>query len=94
MNATTEITDKRIAQLITDTAYRAAKAYLAQHHLRADDIALASCVKAWCRIKLPEAITDYRQAAEIGMKQWGQQTFLATFTLAGIEAAKEAGLPA
>ena len=86
-------TNTGLGQVIVETAYKAARAYLIQHNLKAEHEALMSCVKSWCKIKLPEAITDYEEANKIGMKQCAEQTFLASFALAGIEAAKEAGFP-
>jgi hypothetical protein len=48
---------------------------------------------SWCKAKLPEALADAKQADEIGMTQWADRTFATTIALAGIEAAKEAGMP-
>ena len=84
---------KTTGQIIVETAYRSAIAYLKEHDLQADDDALMACIKSWCRIKLPEAIADAREAYDRGMNKWGDQTFIASFCIAGIEAAKEAGFP-
>ena len=84
---------KTLGQVIVETAYCSARAYLVEHELQADNDALFACIKSWCKIKLPEAITDARAAYDRGMNQWGDKTFTATFVLAGIEAAKEVGMP-
>lgn len=80
-----------LAEIATQTAMQAAVEYLRVHNLKANDAALVSCLKAWCKIKLPEALRDAKEAFDCGMHQVGQATFLATMKLAGIEAAKEAG---
>ena len=86
--------ETRIGDQIVVTAYKAANEYLTANSLKADAEALRLCIKSWCKIKLPEAIADAKSAFECGMDQIGTQTFLASFALAGIEAAKEAGQPA
>jgi len=86
-----ETETSNIGQVCVKIALRAACAYLKEHKLTADDEPLFACVRSWCEIKLPEAITDYKDACDCGMEQIGQKSFLATMALAGIEAAKEAG---
>jgi hypothetical protein len=85
--------DNQLAERIVLVAQESAEIYLKTHYLHADRAVLFECVKSWCRVKLPEALADAKQAYEIGMNQWGQKAFFATFIQAGIEAAKEAGFP-
>jgi len=84
---------EHIQEQIMRTAIQAAKLYLKEHDLVWKPDVLAECITSWVKIKLPEALKDAKQAYEIGMNQWGNQTWYASFVLAGIEAAKEAGVP-
>jgi len=83
-----------LVQAATDTATRAALLYLKQNRLQADDAALTACLRSWCKIKLPEALRDAKDAFDAHMPKIAEQTFLLTMAQAGIEAAKEAGFPA
>lgn len=85
----------RLGKALADVAMRAAVEYLHGHGLTADAGALSACIRAWAKIKLDEAIRDGRAALDAGLGEgiaW--QTMAATMALAGIEAAREAGLPA
>lgn len=82
-----------LGRLAADAAMRAAVEYIHVHNLQADTAALLECIRSWCRIKLPEALKDAKEALECGMGQIAEATFLATMRQAGIEAAKEAGFP-
>ncbi len=75
-------------------ASRAAGEYLRVHKLQADPGALAACLRSWLKIKLPEALAAAKQALDCQMHQAAEMTFALTIAEAGIEAAKEAGLPA
>lgn len=44
-------------------------------------------------LRLPEALADAKEAFACHMDKIGCQTFLATFVLAGVEAAKEESRP-
>ena len=83
-----------LVKFAVDAAIRGAVEYLKAHNLAADPDALLSCVRSWCKIKLPEALRDAKDALDAGMSEVAEQTFAATMALAGIEAAKEAGSPA
>ena len=80
-------------EAIVIVVYRAARAYLSQHDLEADEAALGACVKSWCNAQLVQALADAKQAMDCGMQEVALQTFHASFVLAGIEAAKECGFP-
>lgn len=82
-----------LAETVSDIAAHAAITYLKQQNLTATDEALAACLASWIRLKLPEAFADAKQAIDSGMEQYAEMTFRATMALAGIEAAKEAGVP-
>jgi len=77
-----------------EIATQAAMRYLEAHNLSADPDALASCLTSWVRAKLPEALSDAKEALEAGLTEYLELTYNATIVLAGIEAAKEAGFPA
>lgn len=89
MNATTNDLGTVAAQI----AMKSAVQYLTVHKLKADPAALAECLKSWCKIQLPAALHDAREAMNCGMSQIAEATFAATMSIAGIEAAKEAGFP-
>lgn len=74
-------------------AFKAARQYCAVHDLTANDESLFACCKSWCKIKLPEALHDAKEALACGMNQAAEQTFALSMAAAGIEAAKEASLP-
>ena len=94
VNAVVSTYNIGLARFAVDAAARSAVEYLKAHNLKADPDALLSCIRSWCKIKLPEALRDAKDALDAGMSQAAEQTFAATMALAGIEAAKEAGLPA
>jgi hypothetical protein len=70
-------------------AVRGAREYLRVHNLQADNEALTECVKAWIKVKLPEALSDAKAALDCNMHQVAEKTFAASMVQAGIEAAKE-----
>jgi hypothetical protein len=82
-----------IENLIVDTASRAACHYLRSHGLSANVETLAACVRSHCKARLAEAYRDACDALSANMDKVACSTFLASFVLAGIEAAKEAGRP-
>lgn len=80
-----------LGQKGADAAMRAAVEWFQTHpETIYDTEALLSCIRANCRIRMPEAFDDMRQAVEAGMYQAGLTTFCATMALAGIDGAKEA----
>jgi hypothetical protein len=89
----TGLTEQELARIASETAMRAAAKYLAQRSLQAEGSVLCECIRAWVRIKLPEAFADAKRALEVGMGEAAQATFLASMAQAGIEAAKEVGEP-
>jgi hypothetical protein len=82
-----------LVEAACQVAMRAAASYLQAHNLRADDSALAACLRSHCKIALPAALHDAKEALDCGMGQAAEATFRASMALAGIEAAKEAGQP-
>jgi len=87
--ANIETLGERTVEIATQAAMR----YLETHNLAADPDALASCLSSWVRTKLPEALSDAKEALEAGLTEYAELTYNATIVLAGIEAAKEAGFP-
>lgn len=94
MSTATQPATDGLGKVAAEVAMGAAILYLKQHNLDADTGALAECLRTWCRIKLPEALRDAKEAIAAHMPQAAEATFRATMALAGIEAAKEAGFPA
>ena len=82
-----------LARVAVGIAAQSATAYLKTHGLQASTEALANCLSASVRMAFPKALADAREAYEAHMGQVGEATFRASMALAGIEAAKEAGLP-
>jgi hypothetical protein len=84
----------QLIQVAIRAASLGAQEYLRTHNQNADPGALAECICAWVKIKLPEAMHDSKEALECHLDKIAEMTFAATMAQAGIEAAKEAGLPA
>jgi len=82
-----------LGDVAIEIATRGAWEYLRVHQLQADPEALAECLRSWCKIKLPLALKDAKDAIDAHMPQVAEATFAATMVQAGIEAAKEAGFP-
>ncbi len=82
-----------LADAACTIALRSAQLYLTQHSLKATNLALSECLKAHVKAALPAALHDAKSAFDCNMVQVGVSTFTATISLAGIEAAKEAGMP-
>lgn len=80
-----------LAKVAMAAAQRAAVEWLRVHNQKADADALAECLAAMVKIRMPAALHDARQALECNMGKVAERTFLASMALAGIEAAKEAG---
>lgn len=83
-----------LATAAVAAATSAAHQHLMHNRLCADPDALAECIKAHVKIAFPAALRDARDAIEASMPRIAEATFLASFVLAGVEAAKEAGQPA
>jgi hypothetical protein len=83
-----------LAEAAVTIAQAGAVDYLNRNKLKANPEALKECLKSWINLKLPEALHDAKEAFECGMTQIGVTTFKASMLSAGIEAAKEAGMPA
>ena len=84
----------QLIEVATRAASLAAAEYLRTHNQKAEPSALAVCLTSWCKIKLPEALADAREALACHMDKIAEMTFAATMAQAGIEAAKECGMPA
>ncbi len=83
-----------LANVATKAALTGAREYLKAHQLKADPADLTERLRSWVEKMLPQALQDAKEAREAGMADVAEQTFLASMMLAGIGAAKEAGLPA
>lgn len=86
-------TTHALADAAVCIAQAGARNYLMAHNLTADPEELGECLKSWLHLKLPEALTDAKEAFACNMIQAGVATFTASIMQAGIEAAKECGLP-
>ena len=75
-------------------AARSASIYLEQHNLKAEPGTLSECLKAMVKFRLPEALRDAKEALDCHMDKAAEATFATTMAEAGIDAAKEAGIPA
>lgn len=82
-----------LGQIAAEHAMRAARLYLTQHNLAAENDPLVAAVKRHCKLCAAEALADAKEAFRCGMVEIGQRTFLASFTIAGCDAAKEIGTP-
>lgn len=87
----------QIGSQAADIAMRAAADYLRQacrlDEFRSDDAKLdrlIAVLRIKCREALDGGFRDAREAIEAGMDQVANMTFVASFRLAGIAAAKEA----
>ena len=89
----TELDIQAFAGVALGLAAIGAGEYLRRNKLHANADALASCLRAWIKAKLPEALHDAKEALACHMDQVAEATFKATMLQAGIEAAKEAGFP-
>ena len=85
---------ERLADVAAQVAGRAAYVYMDKHGLKAEPSALAECLKAMVKFRLPEALRDAKEALDCHMVKAAEATFAATMAEAGIDAAKEAGFPA
>ncbi len=70
-----------------------AREYMRVHKLSASKEALSVCLQSWIAAQMPVALADAKAAFECHMDQIAVTTFKASMIQAGIEAAKEAGLP-
>lgn len=84
---------EKLVDFAIGQAATAAREYLTVHNLKADSGALADCLRAILKIRLPQALNEVREAMDLRMDKVAQATFVASMRLAGIEAAKEAGFP-
>src|SRR5260221_5393715 len=85
---------KDLADAAIRMVIQGAKQYLEAHKLQpVSNEALAECCKSWCKINLPEALADAKEAFACHMDRIAITTFQATMMGAGIEAAKEASVP-
>jgi hypothetical protein len=73
-----------------DAAMKAAALYCRRGGRQPDADVLIAELRAACRDAAGLALADAREALECGMVQVAEQTYLATFRLAGIKAAERA----
>lgn len=74
---------------------KSAVVWMSAHSMKpVSEDALCECVKAMTKIRLPKALADAREAFAASMDMVAVETFLASMSLAGIEAAKECCTPA
>jgi hypothetical protein len=89
-----ENTISTLAAAASSIVVSAAVEYLNTHNLKANPDTLIAVCKSWTKIALPGAIADAKEAFECGMDEIATVTFSASLIEAGIEAAKEASIPA
>ena len=75
---------------VAGIAIRAAQEYLRQHSLTVDPKALSQALREQCKIRLPEAMQDAREAMDAHMPQQAELTLRLSMAQAGIEAARQA----
>jgi hypothetical protein len=81
-----------LGSIAAEVAMRAAAEYVRAHNLKVLDYAAAAeCLRSYCKVYLPIALKDAKDALDCGMSQVAEMTFKATMAQAGIEAAKEYG---
>ena len=82
---------KTLIDIAAIAAVRAAREWseTTGHKFDAGDEAFCECLKSWLKIQLPIALKDAKDAISAGMHDAANQTFIASMTIAGIEAAKE-----
>ena len=84
-----------LTEVAATIAAKSARIYLERHNLKAESPeSLAESLRAMVKFRLPEALRDAKEALDCGMGKVAEATFATTMALAGIEAAKEAGIPA
>lgn len=84
----------QLGTIAANVAMKAFAEYVKAHNLKVLDYdAATACLRSWCRIMLPRALDDAKEALDCGMTQIAEATFKATMAQAGIEAAKEAAWP-
>ena len=84
-----------LTEVAATIAARSARIYLERHNLKAESPeSLAESLRAMVKFRLPEALRDAKEALDCHMDKAAEATFATTMALAGIEAAKEAGIPA
>lgn len=82
-----------LGKLAAETAMKSAVSYIQKNNLRVDTQKLIESLRKHCKARLGEALDDSREAFEAGMKDIANQTFLLSMCQAGIDAAKEVGVP-
>ena len=95
MKTATDNTQQQLAGAAFSIAQQGLQKYFEAHReLRPVSLdACLECLRSWTKIRLPQAMAEFKAAHEIGMTQVGVATFAATMGLAGIEAAKECSEP-
>lgn len=86
------MTDNNLGSIAAHESMKSAVAYFKSvGHVVAESDIDATCevIKRHCKEAVGKALEDVRQAMECNMGQVAQATFLASFRLAGINAAKE-----
>jgi hypothetical protein len=82
--------DNELGKLVFRQAARAAAQYLTIHtNIRPDPDILTAALKKHVKAAIPQALADGKAALDCRMDQIACDTFLASFTIAGINAAKE-----
>ena len=86
---TRERQEDELTRRVADVAIRAYVAYLQRNGLEVDAAAASVAVKAHVKRAFPQALADAKEALACHMEAVAEQTFLLSFTQAGIDAAKE-----
>jgi hypothetical protein len=63
--------------------------YSNEEVLQAGDQWMLERLKAECKSRLDEAVTDFREAMEAGLSAWATRAFEMTFVVVGIKVASE-----
>src|SRR5947209_5104987 len=95
MTRTTQHADplSRLSNAAAEIATRAAVLYMLQNDLEATDADLTSALRARLKTAIPEALAEAKPAIAANMGRHAEMLFRLSLSLAGIEAAKEAGRP-
>jgi hypothetical protein len=85
---------EKLGEVAVTIVAKSAVAWMNAHNMRpVSDDAFCECVKSVAKIRLPAALHDAREALEANMDAVAVETFRASMSLAGIEAAKECCVP-
>ncbi len=86
---------EKLGEVAVTIAAKSAVVWMNAHSMKpVSEEAFCECVKSMTRIRLPQALAEAKEAFEANMDAVAVETFRASMSLAGIEAAKECCTPA